>query len=45
MPVTIVDDTRIGMGAGKLTGMIHKAYKQKVLQYIKEQKGDRDSHG
>jgi len=34
MPVSHVDNVRIGTGAGKTTKMFHQAYKQKVADYI-----------
>jgi branched-chain amino acid aminotransferase len=35
MPVSEVDDVKIKTEADKLTGVIHKAYKKKVREYIK----------
>ena len=35
MPVSEVDDVKIKTGAEKFTGNIHKAYKKKVREYIK----------
>jgi branched-subunit amino acid aminotransferase/4-amino-4-deoxychorismate lyase len=34
MPVSHVDNVRIGTGAAKTTKMFHQAYKQKVADYI-----------
>lgn len=38
MPVTCVDDIRIGSKAGNLTGLIHIKYKEKVAEYIGDHK-------
>jgi branched-chain amino acid aminotransferase len=35
MPVAEVDNVKIGRGAGKITKMLHHAYKEKVKEYIK----------
>lgn len=35
MPVTVVDDVEITKEAGAVTGILHKAYKKKVSEYIK----------
>ncbi len=36
MPVTEVDNVRIGTRAGEVTKMLHKTYKKKVADYIKK---------
>ena len=36
MPVREVDDTKIAVSPGKFTKMIHKAYKKKVIEYIRQ---------
>jgi branched-chain amino acid aminotransferase len=33
MPVTRVDDVRIGIRPGRITRMLHKAYKEKIKEY------------
>ena len=39
MPVTEVDNIKIGTKIGKITKMLHSAYKRKVSDYIKEVEG------
>lgn len=36
MPVREVNDTKIASSPGKITKMIHKAYKKKVIEYIRK---------
>lgn len=38
MPVTTVDDKKIGTRAGKITKILHSAYKKHVNSYIKQNK-------
>jgi branched-chain amino acid aminotransferase len=38
MPVAEVDNIKISAGIGKITKMIHQAYKEKVEEYIKAEK-------
>ena len=38
MPVSGVDDVRIGTKPGKITKMLHQAYKNKVTEYLRRQK-------
>lgn len=38
MPVTAVDDIKIGAAAGKVTKVLHSAYREKVSDYIKQKK-------
>ena len=40
MPVSEVDDTIISNSPGKITGMLHKAYRKKVAGYLKNRLGD-----
>lgn len=35
MPVTEVDNTKVGTGAGRITRMIHQAYKREVSEYVR----------
>ncbi len=37
MPVTGVDDIIIGNGTGSITKMLHKAYRKKVVNYLKKE--------
>lgn len=41
MPATQVDNVRIGTKAGRITKMLHEAYKKRVAVYIKEVEGSK----
>jgi branched-chain amino acid aminotransferase len=43
MPVAEVDDIKITESPGKITKLIHKAYKKKVAEYINQEKGVKGS--